>query len=195
MSELLFAFLAFDEPAAATPGLRWIDLVGLGLLVLFLVLGARRGLWWQVVRLLGLVAAVSVARALAPRLAPILEGTLPGLSPTIASGVSWLAVLIAVMLVLAMIGRLGRATLEAAQLGGVDRVGGAVAGLVSGLLVHLAFLVCVCQLAPTSWARTAVDGTHSQALLEGIGERFPALLDARAAESLHEMRKDSPTVR
>jgi len=30
--------------------MRWIDLLGITLLVLFLVLGARRGLWWQLVR-------------------------------------------------------------------------------------------------------------------------------------------------
>ena len=41
--------------------LHWIDQVGLGISALFLALGAWRGLWWQVVRLLGLAAAVAIA--------------------------------------------------------------------------------------------------------------------------------------
>jgi uncharacterized membrane protein required for colicin V production len=175
--------------------MRWIDLLGTTLVVLFLVLGARRGLWWQLVRLLGIVASVSVARALAPRVAPALESALPGLSPSIASGLAWLGILIAMMVVLSLIGRLGKATLEAAQLGAVDRVGGALAGSASGLLVHVAILLCMCQLAPIAWAKDTIHGTHSQALLEGLGDRFPRLLDAHAADSLREIRKDSAPVR
>ena len=50
--------------------LSWIDLVGGGLIALFLVLGFVRGLWWQVIRALGLIAAVLVARAASPRVTP-----------------------------------------------------------------------------------------------------------------------------
>jgi uncharacterized membrane protein required for colicin V production len=175
--------------------MRWIDLLGSSLVILFLVLGAMRGLWWQVVRLLGILASVSVARALAPRVAPALTSALPGLSPSIANGLAWLAVLIAMMLVLSLIGRLGKATIAAAQLGTVDRVGGALAGSASGLLVHVAILLCVCQIAPIAWAKDTIHGTHSQALLEGLGTRFPRILDAHAADSLREIRKDSPPPR
>src|SRR5258708_2333206 len=87
----------------------WIDLLGLAVLTLFFVLGAVRGLWWQLIRLLGIVASVSVARALAPRLSPHLASLLPGLSPLFANGLAWLAILIACMIVVSMIGRLGPA--------------------------------------------------------------------------------------
>ena len=50
--------------------LAWIDMVGLGLVALFLVLGLVRGLWWQIIRLLGVAAAVGLSvRTLQRRLA------------------------------------------------------------------------------------------------------------------------------
>lgn len=169
--------------------MQWIDLVGLAILSLFVVLGALRGLWWQVVRLLGVVASISVTRALAPRVSPLLASSLPGLSPTLANGLAWLVLLIACMLVVSMIGRLGRATLEAAKLGTVDRVCGALAGLASGILVHAVLLLCLCQVGSSAWSATTVRGTRSQGLLGVVADHFPMLLDAHAAESVREIRE------
>jgi uncharacterized membrane protein required for colicin V production len=183
------ASLPLQAPHVAPAGLRWIDLIGLGILTLFLVLGAMRGLWWQIIRLLGIVASVSVARALAPRLSPILQNALPGLSPSIANGLAWVALLLAGLVVISMIGRIGRATLKAAQLGAFDRIGGALAGLASGFLVHLALLLCLCQISTSSWAASAVRGTRSQDLLDAVGAHFPMIIDARAAESIQHMHE------
>jgi len=170
--------------------LRGIDLLGLAILVLFLVLGALRGLWWQAIRLLGIIASVSVARALAPRLSPGLADVLPGLSPALANGIAWLGILIGGLLVVAMVGKIGRATLKAAQLGTLDRIGGAAVGICCGLLVHVVLLLCLCQLSPIAWASSLVQGTRSQALLETVAARFPVLLDVRAEESIERMRAD-----
>jgi uncharacterized membrane protein required for colicin V production len=181
--------LSTSTPDPGAGGLRWIDWLGLAVLTLFFVLGAMRGLWWQLVRLLGIVASVSVARALAPRLSPHLASLLPGLSPLLANGLAWLAILIACMLVVAMIGRLGHATLEAAQLRKFDRVGGALAGLASGILVHAVILLCLCQVATSAWTVATVRGTRSQDLLDLVADHFPMLLDSRAAESVRQIRE------
>lgn len=174
--------------STATPGgVNLVDLVGLGLVILFLSLGALHGLWWQVVRLLGIVASVAVARAVAPRFSPTLAEGLPGLGRHAANGVTWLFVLLIGLLAVAVVGRVGRvgrATTGSAQLGVFDRVGGAVAGVISGGLVHVAFLLVACQIASPSWKATRLEGTQSQALLATVGRRFPVFLDARAAESL-----------
>jgi uncharacterized membrane protein required for colicin V production len=187
--------LALAASPASLGSLRWIDLLGLGIVVLFLALGALRGLWWQIVRLLGIVAAVSVARAVTPRFSPALETTLPGLGPRTANGLSWLLILLAGLIAVALIGRLGRATIEAAQLGAVDRIGGALVGAAAGTLVHIALLLCLCQLSPKAWATSTVSGTHSQDLLDTIGRSFPVLIDAQAAESLAPLHGDPSSVR
>jgi membrane protein required for colicin V production len=171
-------------PGSDADGVLWIDLVGLGLIALFLVLGALRGLWWQVVRLLGIVATVALARAIAPRFSPILADAVPGLGSLPANGITWLFILLIGLIAVAIVGRLGRATLQAAQLGAFDRVGGAVAGAISGCLVHVAFLLVLCQLAPSTWKGSRVEGTQSQVLLETLERSFPRLLDAHAAESV-----------
>ena len=177
------------EAQQATGGLRWIDLLGLSIAVLFFVFGALRGLWWQIVRLLGIVAVVAVARAIAPRFAPILESVLPGLSPKLANGIAWLLLILAGFFAVSLVGRLGKKTIEGAELGAVDRIGGAVAGLASGLLLHAAILVCVAQVGSTAWAATTLQGTRSQTLLEVVESRFPMVLDAHAAESIRSMRE------
>ena len=188
MPPILLALL--DAPGAPPPGgLRWIDGLGLSLAGLFLILGALRGLWWQIVRLLGIVAVVSVARAVAPRFGPLLSGSLPGLSPRLANGLAWLLVIVAGMLAVSFVGRLGKKTLEAAQLGAVDRVGGACAGLASGVLLHAAILVCLCQVASSAWAGSTLQGTHSQTLLDLVERRFPMVLDAHAQDSLRAVRE------
>ena len=171
-----FAFLQ----SAAPSGVRWLDFLGLAIVVLFGVLGAVRGLWWQLVRLLGLIAAIAVARALAPRLSPQLQDWFPALGPRVASGLMWTLLLLAGLLLVALIGRIGKAEIAAAQLGGVDRVGGAVAGALSGMLIHAALLLCVCQIASRDWCDASVRGTHSQNLLDHLAHNIPHLVDEQA---------------
>jgi uncharacterized membrane protein required for colicin V production len=163
---------------------RWLDLVGIGLVALFALLGARRGLWWQLVRLLGLAAILAVARALAPRLVPGLVAALPTLDPRLASGLVWLAILALGLAVVALVGKLGRETIEAAQLGFVDRAGGALAGFLSGALLHAAFVLLLVLLAPAEFAREAVRDTRSARLYDTLGRRVTLLEDAHAHETL-----------
>jgi uncharacterized membrane protein required for colicin V production len=169
----------------AAAGARGLDLLGLGIVLLFLVLGAMRGLWWQLVRLFGITATVSVARAAAPRLAPTLQSALPGSSPAVVNGIAWMLILLAGFVGVALVGRLGRATLQAVHLSLLDRVGGAVAGAVSGILVHAALVIVLCLTTSKSWSQSAVGGTRSASLVDALGRGVPRMLDAQAAESLH----------
>lgn len=171
------AISGFDLP-------RWLDLVGLGVVLLFVVLGARRGLWWQVVRLLGLAAVLAVARAFAPRLAPGLANAVSGLDPRIASGLVWLSILALGFAVVAFVGRLGKETIQAAQLGFVDRAGGALAGAISGILIHGVVVLLLVLLGPVHWSRSAVQDTRSERLFDALGRKLSLLEDAHAAEAL-----------
>ncbi|MBL8863398.1 MAG: CvpA family protein [Planctomycetes bacterium] len=170
------------ESVSALP--RWLDLFGFGLIVLFVVLGARRGLWWQLVRLLGLAAVIAVARALVPRLAPALGEALPELDPRIASGLVWLSILALGLALVALVGRLGKAAIEAAQLGLVDRAGGALAGALSGVLLHGLIVLLLVLLGPLEWARSAVQDTRSERLFDTLGRRLSLLEDVHASEAL-----------
>lgn len=154
-------------------GLRWVDTVGLAVVGGFLLLGAWRGLWWQVFRLVGVFAAVAVARAVTPRLAPVFEGSLPDLDPRIAYGITWVLLFVAVLFAAALVGRLGKKSLQAMQLSTIDRVGGAIAGGVTGALLHIAFVVVLDNVGGMQWSESTLADTYSKKATDAIGARLP----------------------
>ena len=157
-----------------------IDGLGLALMIGFALLGAWRGLWWQAIRLAGLVAAAWIARGLAPVVCePIAEST-ASLDPRLVRGVAWLVLFLAGLAVFALLGRLGSKLLAAMQLAWVDRFGGAVAGALTGLVLHSVVVVGAQHLGDAAWAANTLGGTRSEALAEALTDRLPILLDGSA---------------
>ncbi|MDP6540274.1 MAG: CvpA family protein [Planctomycetota bacterium] len=174
---------ALQEALGALLHLHWLDLVGLGLCVVFVVLGTVRGLWWQVIRLVGLVAAVALARLLAPRWGSTFQET-SGLEPHVSQGLVWIGVFIVGLLLASLLGILGKRSIEAMKLGLVDRFGGAVAGLVTGLLLHAAILMGFCYLGPQPWTAESLAGTWSEGLARSVSTNLPVLLDEASLDRL-----------
>jgi membrane protein required for colicin V production len=167
----------------------WIDLVGGGLIAVFLVLGFVRGLWWQVIRAVGLIAAVLVARAASPRIAPWIADTWPDLSPRLANGIAWFGVFLLALVAATLFGLLGRKVLEAMQLGLADRFGGAAVGALTGLLLHVALLVILCQLATEGYLSRTLEGTTSERIVDVVGARWPVVLGKEAGAEVDGMLK------
>jgi uncharacterized membrane protein required for colicin V production len=180
------------DPSPSLAAVNALDLLGLAAVLLFLVLGFRGGLWWQLVRLLGLVATVAVARGFAPPLAAGLEDLFTDLAPRVASGLAWTAVLLAGLAIVALVGRIGgRAEDQGDELGLVDRVGGAVAGCLTGLVLHAALLLCLAHFGAPEWTGARVRGSHSQAFLQTLGRGIPGLVEPPAAHALGIDARDS----
>jgi len=167
--------------AGAVP---WIDLVGLGLIVGCLAFGIAHGLWWQVLRLVGLLGAVLIARALAPRVAGAVQPAFAELSPVLVHGLAWLVCFVGGLLVFAWLGALGRGALQVLHLDLVDRCGGALAGALSGLLLHLALVCVLVQLAPQDWSARTFHGSYSARLFDGLAARYPIALARERGEDL-----------
>lgn len=170
------------DPASTTPDWPWLDLLGLVFVVVFAFLGLLRGLWWQVMRLVGVVAAILLARTLAGPLAAALLDRWSGLDPRVAHGGAWLSLFVAGLLGAALLGRLGKGALETLQLDLLDRVGGVLAGIITGLLCFSAFLVALGWFAPQHWLLDTVPGTRSEALVELCARRVPLLLSQSGGE-------------
>jgi len=162
--------------------LPWIDQLGLVLVGVFTLLGIWRGLWWQVVRLVGVVLAVGLARGLTPRFQPSAAEALD-LSPSVSYGLVWMALFVAGLVVATVLGMIGKRALDAMQLGLVDRVGGALAGGLTGLVLHAAFLVLVSAFGRQAWTDRTFEGSRSGYLLTQLARR-PIILDAQAAETI-----------
>ena len=158
-----------------------IDLVGLGLVTALFLLGIWRGLWWQVIRLAGLILAVALARVFSPETAVWILEWWTDLSPRVAHGIAWASVFLLTLGAASILGLLGQKILETMQLGLVNRAGGAVAGALTGALVHLTLLVFVCQLAPGAFVTQHVAGTYSDQVLDKVSSQWRVVLGAEAA--------------
>ncbi|MDA0947797.1 MAG: CvpA family protein [Planctomycetota bacterium] len=161
--------------------LAWIDQVGAVVVVLFLVLGAFRGLWAQVLRLVGLGTAILVAREGSGRLVPHIERWAEELSGVVAQTLAWLILFTAVLLCVAALAKLGKKALEAMELGTWDRVGGAVAGALTGIGIHALLLVLMGILAPREWLGEVLNDTWSGQLEALANQQLRGALDARPA--------------
>ncbi len=173
----------FKEFTAALLEMHWLDLIGLVLCLVFIILGTVRGLWWQVIRLVGLAAAVALARLLAPRWGGTFQEA-SGLEAHVSQGLVWIAVFIVGLLLASLLGILGMRSIEAMKLGLVDRFGGAVAGLVTGLLLHAAILIGFCYLGPQPLTAESLRGNWSESLAQSVSTNLPVLLDGASLDRL-----------
>lgn len=192
--EILTPLQVDPEQAQAGFELSWVDWVGVALAGLFTLLGILRGLWWQVVRLLGLVGSVALARLLsAPCGAALQEST--ELSGEVAVGLVWVGLFLIGIVITAVFGTLGKKSLEAMQLGMVDRFGGLLAGLATGLLLHVAWLVVLAHLGPQPWTAERLEGTYSRSLLQAVTTRYPVLTqrETHATDALFQWLGTEPT--
>jgi len=170
-----------EEPLALAP----LDIVGLVLVGVPVLLGIWRGLWWQVIRFLGLVAAVLLARAFSLPVAEVFTERWGDDVPVrVLYGASWLVVFLLALGAATVLGHLGQRLLDAMQLGLANRVGGGLIGAATGLVVHLALLAVLVQLSTEQFLGRYVQGTYSERLVERVGITVPGVFSVEAAEEV-----------
>jgi uncharacterized membrane protein required for colicin V production len=169
-----------------------LDLVGLGLVMILCVLGLYRGLWWQVIRLVGLSFSILIARAAGAPLATRLLALFPELSARTAHGIAWGTLFLTALLACALLGLLGQRMLEAMKLDLSNRIAGACAGALTGLCTHVVLIVLVCQLAPPPVLSRFVVGTYSERLYGALGGRRPVVMAAEAAHEVDQVLQQAP---
>ncbi len=172
-----------SAPIEFVQSMLWIDKVGLALVAVFLIRGAFQGLWWQVARLAGVVLAVIAARVMAPQWAPTLQAS-SDLPEGAAYGLTWFVAFLLTLVCAALLGKLGKKALDAMQLGMADRVGGAVAGGLIGLLLHGVFLLGITGFGKTEWSTQTLAGSKSETLLNAVSNRWPLFVDAGARDRI-----------
>ena len=134
----------------------WVDIALLAVLGLSAVVGLVRGLVFEVLSLLGWVAAYFAAQWFAPALAPHVPVGQPG--SALNHGAAFAAAFVAALIVWALLARLVRALIHATPLSVVDRILGALFGIARGMVVLLA-VATVVGLTPlsksTAWQASA----------------------------------------
>jgi membrane protein required for colicin V production len=157
----------------------WLDAVMLGLLVLSTLVGIVRGLVSEVMSLLGWFVAYVVARMFAADIAPLLPVGQPGSQVNFGAGFA--AVFVGTLIFWAICSWLVRMLLRASPLSGIDRLLGAVFGLVRGLVLLLAVAI-VANLTPLAKSASWHDsvGAHwLDSALAGLRPWLPPQLSER----------------
>jgi membrane protein required for colicin V production len=158
---------------AAMPALSWVDWALLAVLVVSMVVGVWRGLVFEVLSLLGWIAAYIAAQAFTPWVAAALPIGAPG--SALNQAAAFALTFVGALLVWALAARLLRAVVHATPLQAIDRVLGALFGLLRGAVLLLA-VATVVALTPAARSPT---WQHSQgaawlnALLAGLKPLLP----------------------
>lgn len=160
-------------------GVGWLDWALLAVLVLSVIVGLWRGLVFEIMSLAGWIAAFVAAQWFAPDVAPWLPFGAPGSALNFA--LAFAVTFVVALLLWAIASKLIRLLVHATPLQPIDRLLGAVFGLVRGLVL----LLVVTTLVLLSPARSSAAWKQSQgaawltALFHGLRPMLPAPLAER----------------
>ncbi len=150
-----------------------VDWILLAVLVLSLVLGAWRGLVYEVLSVLGWVVAFFVAQWFAPEVAARLP--IQSASNPVRYAAAFVLVFIVAVFAAGLLAFLLKKLVEAVGLRPVDRVMGAGFGLLRGLILLLAATVVIDMtgLKTTEWWRESRGAAMLMATLKGLQPVLP----------------------
>lgn len=149
------------------------DWLLLAVLLLSVLLGAWRGLVYEVLSVAGWVAAFVLAQAYADEVALVLP--LEGLSPPLQLAAGFVLVFIAVAFAGGLLAWLVKKLVASVGLRPVDRILGSVFGLARGLVMLLAFAVVVSMspLRDAAWWQSSAVADVLVATLHAIKPLLP----------------------
>lgn len=153
-----------------------LDWVVVALLVLSVLIGAWRGLLFEVLSLVGWVAAFFMAQWFSPAVATWLPVGAPDAVWRYA--VAFVLIFIGVAFAVGLVASLVRKLITVVGLRPVDRTLGAVFGLARGALALLvaAVVVHLFALADSAWWRESVSATAMDAALQNVKPALPERL-------------------
>jgi len=151
----------------------WVDIAFLAILLLSMLVGLLRGVVFEVLSLLGWLAAYIAAQWFAPDVAPHLSVGSPGSALNHAA--AFALTFIAVLIIWGVTARLLRMLIRATPLSGVDRLLGATFGFARGCVVLLALttVVLLTSLAKSPAWKESRGAVWSSDALHGLKPMLP----------------------
>lgn len=162
-----------SEASAALP-LALTDWVLLAVLALSLLVGLWRGLVFEVLSLLGWIAAFFIAQWFAPEVANWLP--LSTASPPVRFAAAFVLTFVGAVFLAGLIAALLKKLVTAVGLRPVDRVLGALFGVVRGVVLLLAATLAI-EMTPlhtSSWWQESRGAPWLSAALQGLKPALPA---------------------
>ena len=127
--------------------MNWVDIVIIIYLVLSVITGFTQGLIRTLLSIIGLIVGILLASHFYKQLGNVLTFIS---NKDWANIVAFIIILVVVMGIAALIAILLRSLIKAIMLGWLDRLGGAVVGLILGALSVSAFLAIIVKYTNTS---------------------------------------------
>lgn len=157
-------------------GLSWVDWALLAVLALSVLVGALRGLVFELMSLAGWVVAYVVAVWFAPELAPHLPVGVPGSALNHSAALA--ACFVGTLIVWGLLARLVRLLIAATPLTVPDRLLGAVFGALRGgvLLLALATVVTLTPAAQSATWRQSLGAQWLVVVIQGVRPLLPPSL-------------------
>jgi membrane protein required for colicin V production len=151
-----------------------LDWILLGVLLFSMVLGAWRGLVYEVLSVLGWAVSFYVAQWFAPQVVTLLP--LQSASAPVRYAVAFVLIFIAAVFAAGLLAFLLKKLIEAIGLRPVDRTLGAAFGLVRGLILLLAATVVMdmTALRSSNWWQESQGAAVLTATLKGLKPVLPA---------------------
>lgn len=159
--------------SGAMAGIGWVDWAFLLVVGVSLVVGLIRGLMFEVMSLLGWVVAYVAAHAFSAAIAPMLPIGAPGSGLNLAAAFAF--VFIATLVVWSLLSWVIKKLVHATPLQPLDRLLGAVFGLLRGVLIALvaATAVNLTPLAESPSWRASQGAAGLQRMLAGLKPLLP----------------------
>ena len=158
-----------------------VDWVFLAVLLLSLVIGAWRGLVYEVLSVLGWAASFYAAQWFAPRLASVLP--FDSLSNSVRFAAAFVLIFVAALFVFGMLAFAVKKLVEAIGLRPIDRILGALFGVARGVILLLAAAVVInmTTLKQGQWWTSSIGAgiltTGLQILKPMLPPKFAVYLD------------------
>lgn len=149
------------------------DLAFLGVLVVSLIVGAWRGLVYEILSVLGWALSFYLAQWFAPDVALLLP--LQGAAEKVRYAAAFVLIFIAAVFVAGLLAVLFKKLVEAVGLRPVDRTLGAAFGVVRGVILLLAVTVVINMTAfkGSTWWQESKGAEVSTAALKGLKPVLP----------------------
>jgi len=150
-----------------------LDWIILGSLTLSMLLGAWRGLVYEVLSVMGWVSAFILAQWFAPDMARLLP--MRGAGEAVRYAAGFVLVFVLSVFAAALLARLAKTLFSLVGLQPVDRILGAIFGLVRGAVLVLAAAV-VATMTPlhtSEWWRESVGAGIASAAVKGLKPLLP----------------------
>jgi membrane protein required for colicin V production len=184
-------------------GITWFDIAAFVILLFSGVMAFARGLIREVFSIVAFIGAAIAAIYLAERTGPMVERFTPleGFLAVLAAGlVIFLIVFVIITIATSFVAKTAH---QSAEIGGLDRVGGAFFGLVRGVLVVALFVILMRQttaspaIAPQAPMPAAITSARSYPGFEAVAVTLERLLPnarRRASDYIQRRRGESAPI-